>query len=122
MKKLSLVALVLLAGCMSSGTKVSDQQARSFAPGTTTMSDVTAALGRPSTRSTAIDGQMVLGYSHTSAYATPATYVPIVGLLAGGSRGASETTIFMFDRNGVLTHVTTSSSDIDFRSGLLNQQ
>ena len=112
---------VSLAVCVSSGTEVTATQASQFKVGTTTEQQVIAALGAPEQTTTNTDGTKVDTYLHTSAHATAATYVPIVGLFAGGAKGTTRSVTFTFNAKGVLKSESSSSSQENVHTGLLNQ-
>ena len=112
---------VSLAGCISSGTEVTATQASQFKVGATTEQQVIAALGQPEQTATNTDGTKVDTYLHTSAHATAATYVPIVGLFAGGAKGTTRSVTFTFNAKGVLKSESSSSSQENVHTGLLNQ-
>ena len=118
----TLVLGLCLSGCISTGTLVTNEQASQFKKGETTESQVIAALGAPTVRTVKSDGDIELMYRHAQAYATPATYVPIVGLLAGGSKGTANVVTFKFDPSGKLISYEAAESAIDVHSGLMNQK
>jgi hypothetical protein len=59
---------------------------------------------------------------HIEAHATAASYIPVVGLLAGGAVSHSNTVTFDIDRNGVLTDKAGTTANGDVRTGLANQK
>ncbi len=123
MKYVTMILVALsLAGCVSSGTKVTNEQAQAFKKGETTKEDVIKALGEPNTVTNAADGTVTLAYVHMSAAATPATYIPYVGLLAGGATGSTNTVALVFDKNGKLSSYSSTSSNVETNTGLLNQK
>jgi hypothetical protein len=124
MKTLSigLIAAALMAGCVSSGTKVTHDQIAAFEVGKTTEAQVIAAFGTPTSVSFLQDGTKSDVYLHTAAHATAATYVPVVGLFAGGAKGTTDTAVFNFDQNGVLKSTSSSTAQSDVRTGLANQK
>jgi hypothetical protein len=58
-------------------------------------------------------------YSHGEARA--ASFIPVVGLLAGGSDGKVTTVTFDFTPDGVLKDWASTSGAISVNTGLLNQ-
>jgi len=116
-----LATVAALAGCMSSGTKVTATEASQFKVGTTTEQQVIAALGQPEQSETQTDGTKVETYTHTAAHATAASYVPIVGLFAGGAKGATQSVTFTFNPHGVLKSESSSHGHEDVHTGLFNQ-
>lgn len=111
--KLIALAAVLLTACASMGTKVDTAQVSQFKRGVTTQADVIAALGEPNTRATLDDGSSQIGYIHAQATTKPATFIPIVGIFAGGMDTESTTVNFVFDANGTLKSTSSSTSAMD---------
>jgi outer membrane protein assembly factor BamE (lipoprotein component of BamABCDE complex) len=89
---------------------VTQEQTAAFEVGKTTEAQVVAALGNPNGVSTLADGSRVDVYTHVAAHATAASYVPIVGIFAGGAKATSNTAVFNFDPHGVLTSTHSGSS------------
>lgn len=107
-----------LAGCASVGVKVTDEQMASFKEGITTEADVIAALGAPTTRVRTADGSVTLGYSHAQYNTKAATFIPIVGLFAGGADMRSSAVILSFGKDGKLTNTSTQTSNMN--TGVFN--
>lgn len=115
------LAAVLLSGCVSSGTKVTQTDISQFKKGVTTEAEVVAKLGKPTGTSITSSGTKIDVYSYVHAAANAASYIPIVGLAAGGATGESTVVMFTFDANGVLKEYTATQSNSDVKTGLLNQ-
>ena len=122
MKKLFLISALLLAGCVSTGTQVTEEQAGKFKKGVTTEAEVVAALGPPNATTRNDDGSRVDSYTYMKASANAVDFIPYVGLLAGGSTGKYTTVAFSFDSAGVLKGYTSSSGTQEVNTGLLNQK
>ena len=112
----------ILAGCVSSGTKVTQAQVSAFQVGKTTEAEVLAALGPPNSASVLSDGSKIDVYVHMSAHANAASYVPIVGLFAGGAKGDSDTVVLSFGPNGLLRSTSSNTAHADVNTGLANQK
>lgn len=112
----------ILAGCVSSGTKVTQEQISAFEVGKTTEAEVIARLGAPNGTSIATDGSKSDVYMHISAHANGASYIPIVGLFAGGAKSDSDTAVFNFGPNRVLKSMSSSTAHTDVNTGLANQK
>lgn len=102
-----------MSGCASVGTDVKDSQLSAFQIGVTTPSDVIRALGAPESEVVSSSGyrSMIYVASHFSTKA--ATFIPFVGIFAGGAKAQSSTVAIRFDRNGKLAEVTTSRTDVE---------
>jgi hypothetical protein len=112
----TLVCLVALsfAGCASSGTQVRDSQLTQFQEGVTTESDVVRALGPPTAISSNSNGSAVLVYTGAHAQAKAATFIPIVGLFAGGATAEATSVGFRFgpDHRLIDYQVTHGTTDV----------
>lgn len=114
------LAALLMAGCASSGTMVTEQQAGQFQDGVTTRAQVIAKLGDPNQATIASDGTRTDIYMHVSARADGASFIPVVGLLAGGANSKTNTATFTYDKDGLLKTVATSTGQSHVNTGLLN--
>lgn len=103
------VSLIGLAGCISSGRPIDHARVDAFVPGRTTYGEVIAALGPPNS-TMQMAGQRTIAYSHLEVRTNPATFIPIVGMFAGGAQGTSDTVAFSFDQNLVLQRTPTALS------------
>jgi outer membrane protein assembly factor BamE (lipoprotein component of BamABCDE complex) len=122
-KELLVASLVYaMAGCVSSGTKVTADQQSAFQAGTTTEAQVIAKLGPPNNVATLADGSKMDMYMHIAASANAASYIPIVGLFAGGAKSTSDTVTFTFDSQGILKSTTSNRSQSNVNTGLANQK
>lgn len=102
----------LLAGCAASGVKVSEQQAEAFKVGSSTYSDVVAALGEPTSTTIASNGGRTASYNYTSIRSQPQNFIPYLGPLVAGYDSQSSAVTFTFDQRGVLTSTTSSQSGV----------
>ena len=117
----NLLMCLALGACVSAGTKVTAEDTADFVSGRTTEADVVDRLGQPNSSTTESDGTKIDVYVYTEAHATAATYVPVVGLFAGGARGTGTTATFTFDASGLLKAKSTGQSNSQVNAGLLNQ-
>jgi outer membrane protein assembly factor BamE (lipoprotein component of BamABCDE complex) len=121
-RTLALLALASLTGCASSGTLVSADQVAQFKAGTTTESEVIDKLGPPNNTSTAPDGSKTDIYMHISHSMHAASFVPVVGLFAGGASSNTDSVTFTFDPHGIMKTVSSSTGHQEINTGLLNQK
>jgi len=61
-------------------------------------------------------------YMHIAASANAASYIPVVGLFAGGAKSTSDLVTFNFDPQGVLKSVTSNRGQSNVNTGLANQK
>jgi hypothetical protein len=117
-KTAALFTMLLLLGCASTGVQVNEDQLRTFEKGKTTVADVTAVLGQPTTSSLQSDGSRMLIYSYAQAQARPASFIPIVGAFVGGTDARSNVVMFRFDAKGVLMDYSSTSSTYGTGTGM----
>lgn len=118
-KYLALAAsAVILAGCVSSGTKVTETDISGFQKGVTTESQVIAKLGPPTATSVTDAGVRIDVYSYVHASPKAVDFVPVVGVFAGGANATATTVSFTFDKNGVLTAYQATTSNTDVKNGV----
>jgi hypothetical protein len=111
MKRLALLILsASLLGCSTSGKKIDQATVSTFAPGVTTYAQVVASLGEPTVTNRMQDGSVVIAYGYAQFQTNPATFIPVVGLFAGGGSMHSETVSFTFAPNGVMRGSTAGIS------------
>lgn len=115
------VALALSA-CASSGSKISDDALARIHKGTSTATDVVAALGQPQSDTRSSDGSRSLTYVHSSYQMRPESFIPIVGTLAGGADAKSQSVVIRIGQDGKVADITATNSNHAVNSGLLNQQ
>jgi hypothetical protein len=113
MRQLTFALLLTLAGCASSGTQVKDSALTQFQKGVTTEADVERALGPPTATSSSSNGVRVTVYAGAHAQAKAASFIPVVGISAGGATAHSSMVSFRFDQAGKLIDYTSTHSSVD---------
>ena len=103
------LAVILVSGCASHGVQVSQEKASQFKIGVATESDVIASLGQPTGTVSSSDGRLIT-YTGATAQVRGATFIPIVGLFAGGHDVKASSTSFKFGKDGKLKDVITSNT------------
>ena len=88
---------------------VTEQQAAQFEKGAATRSQVIAKLGQPNASTVMNDGTRIDVYMHIHAAANAASYVPVVGLMAGGASSSSNSATFIDGPDGVLKSTSATS-------------
>ena len=107
-----LIASVLLTACgATSGSKISSDQTIQFIKGKTTMDQVTTALGKPNTKTTKDDGDVLIQYVYVNTSVRGATFIPFVGMFAGGSDIETEVSGFTFDKTGILKETSKKETN-----------
>jgi hypothetical protein len=113
---ISAIAASSLAGCAASGVQVSQEAALQFKEGVSTETEIIARLGKPTTVVIS-NGVKMLSYSGMQYKTKGATFIPIVGLFAGGADYAYSNVTYQVAANGVLEKVTYTSSGSGSRMG-----
>lgn len=110
---ISLLAAVLLTACAAVGHKIDQSQVEQIHKGDTTKADVLKMLGKPDQITN--DGNGLESYQYMYAKVTPkgATFVPIVGLFAGGANVENEMVQVTFDSNGIVKNIFTTRGAIE---------
>jgi len=106
------IAAMIFVGCASSGVKVTEDQTSSFVKGQTTRAQVIQALGNPTSQTKMSDGTRIISYSYARARTRPTTFIPIVGLFAGGTDTHGSSVTLSFDANDKLIDITSMENDI----------
>lgn len=112
--------VLLLAGCTTgSGTRIEASQISQFKVGITTYDQVVQALGPPVSTVQNSDGTKAIVYANTNAKIRGATFIPVVGLFAGGADVKSQSVVFTFNADGTLKNYSTSDTQVCSNNGLM---
>ena len=114
----TLVGFVTLAGTSASAAKVTLDQVAQFKVGAANYADVTGELGRPFSIEASSDGTKTITYSATEAHIKSASFIPVVGLFAGGATSDMTIIRFTFDASGVLAKTWSSDTHTDCGSAI----
>lgn len=111
-----IAASAMLAACVSTGVNVRQEQLENFMLGFSTLDDVTAQLGEPTSETTLSNGSTILVYSFAASRSHPESFLPFIGPLFAGGSIRSSTVLLEFDENGVLRSqrrtITTGASGL----------
>jgi hypothetical protein len=105
-----LFTALALTACASTGVNVTDQQVQSFHKGSTTYAEVASRLGPPSSVTSMADGSRIAIYSYGHYQTRAASFIPIVGMFAGGGDIHASAASFTFDPNGILKDWTLTTA------------
>ena len=109
---------ILLVACASSGVLVNPAQLKAFKKGETTVAEVIAKLGKPTTMITQMDGTTTIQYIHTITETKPESLIPYIGPFFGGAHTIhTKMTTLVFDKDGKLADYSTSQSVTGARPG-----
>lgn len=101
-------------------TTVAPAAVEPFAIGATTEQIVMERLGKPNSTTAMGDGTRILVYVSSKTRVKGASYVPIVGLFAGGAKSHVVVRTFSFGPDGVLRNYSTTDTSADCNVGLFN--
>lgn len=117
-KPLAILLAIAIAGCASAGVKVTAEQLATLQVGKTTIKDVVERLGPPTMRLVAADGSATFIYSYAQTSTRAATFVPVVGLFAGGADTQASSASLRFAPDGTLLDYTSSDTQIHSGTGV----
>jgi len=110
-----------LSGCgggQGGQKEIADQSKISkIRQGVSTKSDIVALFGEPAGINHKEDGGEEWSYNYEDYSIKPQTYIPFVGLFAGGSTSSSSSLIVTFDKKGTVTAYATNKSGMDTSLG-----
>jgi hypothetical protein len=105
--------LVVAASPAFAHHPISADQVAQFKVGVATYEQVVATLGKPSSVTIDSDGIRIVTYSSIRTHPKAITFVPVVGLFAGGATGDISWAIFTFGQDGRLTRSTMTDANTD---------
>jgi hypothetical protein len=114
----ALVTVISLGGCASSGREIDEAKVGRFVVGRTTEPEVIAALGQPNS-STFMGGFHSISYVYVHIQTRAATFIPVVGMFAGGADSTTQSATFTFDANGLLSSGGHSNTNVGTSTGPL---
>jgi hypothetical protein len=90
-----------------------------FQVGVDTFATVTAKLGKPNSTSMISDGTKIIVYVSNHAHVKATTFIPVVGLFAGGAKGAMSIKSFTFGPDGLLKNFTSNDSNVNCNTSIV---
>jgi hypothetical protein len=115
------ILFVTLSSCVSYGNKIDREYASKISKGVTTEAQVIQNLGQPMSIGLSSNGDKTMTYMHVASQAKAASYIPIVGLFAGGAD--SQTTMLIITLDGstrIVKDWNYTESDTELNTGILN--
>lgn len=107
----------LLCACVSSGHKIDQAKADRIEKGITTRDGVRKLIGSPDSIVKDSDGMEIWTYMHFSASSKPESFIPIIGMFAGGVNTTSHTVMIQFGPDGTVSKTTSTMSGGDISNG-----
>jgi outer membrane protein assembly factor BamE (lipoprotein component of BamABCDE complex) len=112
-----LAVCLALAGCASAGVKVDSNAVAKIQKGVTTKAEVLALLGAPMTDTLAGDGREFMLWSYAHTQMKGATFIPVVGMFAGGSNTKMTTCQVILNKDKVVEDMLLSDGNIEAKMG-----
>lgn len=84
-----------------------------FKEGADTIATVTAKLGRPNSNEANSDGTTTIRYARVRTSIKGASFIPIIGMFAGGATGKTTTKAFTFGSDGLLKSFSSGNFQTD---------
>ena len=120
MKIMLLVLAVMISSCVSIGNKIDRDYTNEITKGVTTEAQILQVLGKPISVGQNSSGMKTLTYMHVASQAKAASYVPIVGLFAGGADSQTTMLIITVDAStGVVSDWNYNESNSEVNTGIL---
>ncbi|MEO5348460.1 MAG: nuclear transport factor 2 family protein [Magnetococcus sp. YQC-3] len=111
--------VMLLSACATAGKEIKPEELSEFKKGKTTVEQVVAKLGDPTTASISDGGVRTLTYTFSHYQMRATSFIPYVGLFAGGADVRANSVVFTFGTDGRMTSYRTTQSQTGITSGLM---
>jgi hypothetical protein len=82
-----------------------------FQAGVDTLATVSAKLGKPNSVTAMSDGSVIAAYFLSKTRVKGTTFIPVVGLFAGGAKGSMSIKTFTFGKDGKLASFTSTDTN-----------
>lgn len=112
------VMLALICSCATSGRKINRRSVEELQKGVTTRAEVHRAFGKPQATGLAPDGKKYYMYQYTRAKSKPESFVPVVGLFAGGVDINQKILQIYFDENDIVENFFYMDQPTEVRTGI----
>ena len=114
--QVTLLAIVI-AGCSSVGTPISQEKVNQIRVGVTTEADLFLLFGTPSTKTLDPSGTIVLIWAYSAASTKAETFVPLAGPFIGGYNTRLQQLTVLIDRKGRVERWTMNTAPGEVRYG-----
>jgi outer membrane protein assembly factor BamE (lipoprotein component of BamABCDE complex) len=106
------LALVAAASAAVAG-QITAEQVAALKVGEATYDQVVGQFGKPTTVETSSDGSRTISYVTTHTHVKATSFVPVVGLFAGGAKGSTAVERLEFDKDGKLVKTYTRETNVE---------
>jgi outer membrane protein assembly factor BamE (lipoprotein component of BamABCDE complex) len=120
MKRISsiIILVILLTGCMTMGRKIDQAAADKIEKGKTTREQVVSLVGAPDQITRLGNGDMTFTYSYMRATPKAATFIPIIGIFAGGSDVQHQMFIVTFGPDNIVKDLFSTQGASEASMGI----
>ena len=113
--------LALVSGCASVGRPIDQKAASQIKEGVSTKDDVVHLMGQPYQVARKSGGITEFTYVFVQTSVKASSFIPIVGVFAGGANVSQQTLVVAFNDSNVVKSVTNTASAGDSGYGLTAQ-
>lgn len=113
-----LLAAALLCGCASVGHKLDQSKVDQIKKGETTREQVIQLIGSPNQITRDSAGRMTFQYMYVRSTAKASTFIPVVGIFAGGANIQNQITMVTFNSSNIVSDVFTTYGANEMNTGV----
>lgn len=120
MKRIVILLCLSLIGCATSGKLINQDKLSQIKEGITTKEEVINLLGKPDMISLGSDAKEIMMYTHLDYKMRASSFIPVVGLLIGGTDMKQQVLQILIDTNGIVEKFIFNDAENSINSGILN--
>ena len=105
---LAFICLLCLVGCATVGRRINQEAVNSIEKGKTTREEVIRLLGSPDQITKDMNGNITMTYMYVRTTTRPETFIPIVGIFAGGADVQNQMVMITIGPDGKVKDVFSS--------------
>lgn len=115
-----IVFITFITGCAAAGVQVTEDKLTTLKKDESTIDEVVAMLGKPTNSTLNSDGTRIIVYSYAKVSTRAESFIPIVGLFAGGGDMHTNVVTMTFDSNGKLKDYSSSCGELGVGTGIIS--
>ena len=114
---ISIITIILLTGCASAGIQIDGTRVQDIEKGQTTEQEIKSMFGNPNSSGISSNGELFFVYTFVRSTTNAATFIPVVGLFAGGANTELEMLQIWFDEERKVKEFHFNKSNTETRLG-----